>query len=177
MVSIQPLLGPCGMCYYLDHSNPQVTKLEAKAVAAVTRKCDFTVFRDAEFDHVKDLYANALVRELEIDIFTTLYKYGVGCDLDTVLQQPGLLKGQYNYIVGPPSLNDLRGREEVNGVDIVTMPTILSDDFSPMVIMGRYPIGIMELPVFMPYILWTVSPELTTGVAHVFTRSGWLTNG
>lgn len=177
MVSVQALIGPCGLAFHWKHKNGN-TCIESTAVAATTQKYGFTVFSDVVFADIKNSYANAMAMDIDYLILQKLYKTkrcSVEAILDAATQSMPL--NMYEYIAAPEgTIEVLRKNSVYKDIDLISVSTVLDNEsFVPMAIAGRYPLGMFEQPIFMPYNLWTLTPILYTGVAIPMLRYGWYT--
>lgn len=175
MVSVQALNGPYGLAFHFGYKNGNMC-IESTAVAAVTQKYQFTVFSDVVFADIKNSYANAMALDIDHLVLTKLYKTkrcSVEAILDAAAQSMPL--NMYEYIAAPEvTIDVLRKNGVYKDIDLISVPIILDNEyFSPMTIAGRYPVGMFEQPIFMPYNLWTLTPILYTAIPML--RFGWYT--
>lgn len=181
-VSIQALGGPCGLAFYGVHVKDTRTenitlKMESTAVAAKTCTYGFTIFPEANFEHVKNLYANAIAKSIDNIIVKALFPTHK-CNLD-VLMDASLCSNErlpYDYIAAPKGmLEKLAEREACKGIDLIPIVASLDpDSFLITAVAGEYGKSNLSLPIFMPYNLWMVGPVLDgAGVAAALLRFGW----
>lgn len=174
IVSVQPLSGPCGLIFCLNE-NLKGKAIDSQAVAAKTQMYNFTVYRKANFDTVKELYADAMADEIDDFIFQ---KMPNRCNLDTLLdatfESDICLKDTYDYIAGPGEhLDILAKRHSSKGVDLFKTSTMLDrDSFRVLAVAGRYPKN-FDLPVFSPYILLSEGMSRVGSVGKMRMRAGW----
>jgi len=178
IISVQPLSGPCGLVFYIHEKfrGRQISKvMESEAIAAKTKQYNFTVFRKANFDTVKELYADAIASGIDTHIFETMPNR---CNLETLVDATITsdisLKNTYDYIVGHEDLLDiLEKREASEGVDLFRMPVELDPEtFTPLAIAGRYPQNMFDLPIFSPYIVVNEG-ACAKDIGKVYMRGGW----
>lgn len=162
MVSVQPMQQPASLVYFTDKGC-----INSEAVAAKTLKYNFNVFNRAGFDFMKEAYADAIAAELDYLIFKSLPKIS----LEVLREKNFLLKEElprlYDYIIGP----DL----DLEGLDVYDIPAVLDpDSFVISVVAGKYPKTTLDLPIFAPYLLFTVGGKLGFSESlPVFLRYGW----
>lgn len=174
MVSVQPMLGPCGLVYYQKHIANKV-RHESEAIAAKTTKFSFSVFEKAPFDQIKDIYATAIATEIDSHIYQNLPRFNIENLLDATAISSTSMKDIYDYIIGPePMIDVLRGRDAVKDIDLFGMPTILCpESFETLGVGGKYPTSVLSEPVFAPYILFFAGPMTIGDGRSMFMRSGW----
>jgi excisionase family DNA binding protein len=180
MVSVQPMLGPCGLVYYLKHRSKGAC-IDSDAVVAETFKLNFSVFEKAPFDQIKEIYAAAIATEIDMFIFQKLstHKFNFEPMLDATATSSVPLKQLYDYIIGPEAMIEvLRSRESAEGVDLFGTSTVLDpESFLPMAAGGRYPESNLSTPIFAPYILFLVGPASVGAGRAVMMRAGWFSEG
>lgn len=178
LVSVQPMLGPCGLVYYAK-GTVGVT-IESEAVVAKTHSCSFSLFEKAKFEGVRDAYADALAAEIDAIILEKLPRIGGEnlMDASLICDTPGFYAGMWDYVAGPAAMMDkLRARKSLEGVELIDVPTALDkDSFHPIVCGGKKPHSYMIPPVFCPYVLFVAGPCRTSGATRsVMIRAGWFT--
>jgi excisionase family DNA binding protein len=169
MVTVQPLLWPCGLVYFLNGNS-----VESEAVAAKTTKYDFKIFGNAAFDKVKDLYADVIAAELDMLMLDMLPRVNIETFEEALANKSIVsLKHHCDYVLAPENvINRLKARYESNNVHLCSIATMLdSDSFLPVAAVGRYP-AMLTLPIFAPYILITVGPSLANGMHSCLLRVG-----
>lgn len=177
LVSVQPMLGPACLVYFMEGNC-----IKSEAVAAKTSKHGFTIFPKADFEKIKDVYADAIAGGIDFAIFDLLHDTHscsiedlLDCTLDTDIS----LKTMFDYLVGPHMfIETLSKRPCTEGVDLFGIdPVIDNKNFMPLAISGRYPEGTLEPPVFCPYIIFQEGPRVlnasTSGVNSAIMRMGW----
>lgn len=180
MVTVQPILGPCGLIFYLAGNS-----IQSEAVAAKTTMYNFKIFSNAEFgtqvkhdiacDVLKELYANTIAAELDSMILNMLPRTNIEVLQDALaVRSIESLGALYDYIIGPTTLIEkLKKTDFADSVLLYEIPTMLDpDSFLPVVSAGRYPQNKLSLPIFSPYVLITVGPMLMTGVRSCMLRAG-----
>lgn len=166
MVHVNPLQGPCDMVYYSklkpDNRGGFNLAIESEPVAAKTTKYDFKIF-SKDFDKIKDVYADVMAAEIDMEIFKHLPTVSPGQLLES--------DRTYDYVIGPECVIDELPSHKF---DLYEIPPMLHRDyFEPLVAAGKYP-NRMDLPIFCPYILFMVSPSLNM-TRSVLMRTAWLT--
>lgn len=168
MVSVQPINGPCGIVFSIDGSLNKHNKISRQAVAAESFLYNITLFPKANFDIIKDIYADALADNLDIIIANHLPKIDVN-----------LLPENVDYIIAAKSvIETLKSKQSYKDVDFYEMPQICgSINTAPRA--GKYPrfecgfvkmtcISNLETRIFSPYILLGVTPNNALQL-----RAGW----
>lgn len=176
MISVQVMTAPCSMVYYINR-NINMTKVETDAVAAKTQKYAFTMFSKADFESVKELYANAIADEIDNLIFQTLQKTNKW-DIESFVSISGCVYGDtkfsgiYDYIVGPEGMiSKLKESPNFKDIDLYGISPLLdSTTFKPLAIAGKYPTSSLESPVFLPYLLVVDGYDLSNG-KNLYIRS------
>jgi hypothetical protein len=175
MVSVQPILHPCDLLFYSTQTESGI-KIESHAVAAKSFGCNFYIFPDGEFNNVKDVYANALAREIDHAIISKLYKYNP-CKIEDILNVTAVNEGplEFDYIVGPMnSIEILQTRKACEKINLVAIPTILDpESYCVMSVAGKYPLSIFEKPIFAPYVILHCGPTTPSGTMIAMMRYGW----
>jgi excisionase family DNA binding protein len=175
MVSIQPLLGPCGLVYFTKETKQNIC-IDSDAIAAKTLKMSFSVFERAPFDQIKDTYADAIASEIDFHIFQNLPGFNAEPLLDATASSCVPMRQLYDYIIAPNYMIEiLKTRESLAGVDLFGISTVLDpESFTPMAAGGKYPVSNLATPIFAPYILFLVGPTLLGGTGRsMMMRSGW----
>lgn len=178
LVSVQPMLGPACLVYFLEGNC-----INSEAVAAKTSKHGFTIFPKADFEKIKDVYADAIAGGIDFAIFDSLHEthsYLVEDLMDCTLNNDDVsLKTMFDYLVGAHMFIEILSKRPcAEGVDLFGIdPVIDNENFIPLAISGRYHEGTLEPPVFCPYILFQEGPLVintsTSGVNSALMRSGW----
>lgn len=177
LVSVQVISGgPCSMIYWTKKEE-NVLSIDSDAVAAKSRKLDFSYFPDANFDGVKDSYANAISMAIDVEIFQKLAKlrsFNIENFIDDV-DMLHWLNPPYDYIVGPSQMLEiLSTRKSCENIDLIPMPTLLdTETLLPISLAGKYPENNLEIPIFSPYVLVWSAPCLCSGVSSALIRYGW----
>jgi excisionase family DNA binding protein len=171
MVSVQPLLlAPCGLVYYFEKN-----KIQSEAVCAKISKFYSVFYGNASFDQVKHIYAEALAKEIDIEIFRNLSATDIFKLLDSTASAVVPMKELFDYIIAPyETIEILKGRKSFEGVDLFGVSTLLDETtFCPRAVGGRYPTSYLTLPIFSPYILFFAGPTMICDIKSVMMRSGW----
>jgi len=173
MVSVQPMRGPCSLVYYIGPEN----SINSEPVAAQTCKLGFGLFVDADFEKIKDIYADALAKEIDFMIFEKLPRIK---DLEafvTGMQQTHNLdyvKDLYDYVILPETYMTVFEDKSIPGVDIYYIPTCLDrDSFHPVAVGGKYPMSNLARPIFAPYVLLAQGAITLASTRTAMTRCGW----
>ena len=99
LVSVQPMLGPASLVYFLEGNC-----IKSEAVASKTSKHGFTIFPKADFEKIKDVYADAIAGGIDFAIFDSLHEthsYLVEDLMDCTLNNDDVsLKTMFDYLVG-----------------------------------------------------------------------------
>lgn len=156
MVRVQPMTGPASLVHYTRRRNDGGLVVESEGIAARTRKYSFPLFVKAEFEKLKEVYADALAEDIDHTILELLPKIDVENLLDVTYLNNVNLKDLYDYIIAPPMVTEpLLNRKCTEGVDIFEGPTFLDpESFKPFGVGGCYPTDKLTPPIFAPYILF-----------------------
>ena len=109
MVSVQPMTGPASLLYFTSN-NSTVPIISNEGIAAKTLKFNFNLFSKANFDQMKEVYADSIASEIDYYIFNNLLDKMsfepwmdalTGPMSDEMLEE--ILKS-YDYIIGPENL-------------------------------------------------------------------------
>jgi len=109
MVSVQPMTGPASLVYFANTIDNTVHIL-SEGIAAKTLKFNFNLFAKANFDQMKEVYADSMASEIDYYIFNNLLNKMsfepwmdalAGPMSDETLEE--ILKS-YDYIIGPEDL-------------------------------------------------------------------------
>jgi excisionase family DNA binding protein len=175
MVSVQTMRGPCDLIYSIRHLKNGNSVIDSNAVAALTHKYDFSIFPKANFENVKELYADAMAQEIDNLILYHLPRSNADSLMDLVKNSGLKVRDAFDYVIGYESIiNSLRDCPAMEGVELYSIPTILDPtSFVPIVAGGRYPKSSMKLPVFFPYLLFVTTPVTTASTISVHLRFGW----
>ncbi len=176
MVSIQPLLGPTGLVY-LSKQTPKGFCVTDECVAAKTIKYEFNIFQNANFEIVKNLYADTMAKDLEANILDKLPSIDFE-DLNGAIHATETdFSTIYDYIIAPKRIiQDISQVNVSKKIDLFEIPTYLDPkSFAPKAFAGKYPVNSLVLPVFCPYVMMTGTPIYLNGTAGLMMRVGWLT--
>lgn len=182
MVSVQPMTGPASLVYFSNTTNNTLT-VSSEGIAAKTLKFGFNLFSKANFDQIKEVYADSMASEIDSYIFSNLLNKMsfepwmdalAGPMSEEMLEE--MLKS-YDYIIGPEDLidkiknklriNDIHGNGNLKyykyieslkiqkHIDLFVIPAYLDpDSFTVSIAGGKYPTSNLTLPIFAPYILF-----------------------
>lgn len=181
MIGIQCMTNPLAYGYFLHENSKGGKTLHSDPVAATTQKYDFTLFENADFDNVKELYANALALELDLMIFKKLYETQ---KVDVSIENPrgdAMDLIQFNsssmpeFIVAPYVVIE-QLKNKLDNVDFYEIPMMLEPKtFRCMAIAGNYVTDKFHTPSFHPYMLIMESGgRSTTSVRIAINRIGWM---
>jgi hypothetical protein len=172
MVSIQPMQGPVGLVYHMDNS----FAINSEAIASKVRKMNFSIFKDASFENVKDVYAEALAKEIDFEIFKKLPNLVFENLMDRfLLDKTSLIEElkEYDYLIGPKALID-KLKEEHLGLDLFEHFPIINEELKTTVAAGKYPEHLFQKPIFAPYILLISGPTVVPGITSTaMMRVSW----
>jgi len=161
MISVQPMLGPASLIF----TKKDGVISESEAVCAKTLMYQTKFFNKADFDYMKEIYADSLALEIDGMILERLPKlnYEVLIDAEAV----GLpLDWDVDYIISPKPVRSGK-------VDYYNFPVMLNPrTYTPMSAAGKYPKSCYESPVFAPYVLIMLAPTLLVS-SSVMIRAGW----
>lgn len=164
MVSIQPMVGPASLVFYFNSAKNSV---EDSAICAKIHKYSFAFFNKADFDNVKEAYADAIAYEIDISIMNLLPTINIEWIMDaSALMPPDRIKlsHYYDYVILPNGYAEKAIQcGMADGVDVFEGPMTLDPkSFMPKAVGGRYPKqgSNLELPVFAPYVMLIVGPSL-----------------
>lgn len=197
MVSVQPMTGPASLVYFSNTTNNTLTVL-SEGIAAKTLKFGFNLFSKANFDQIKEVYADSMASEIDSYVFSNLLNKMsfepwmdalAGPMSEEMLEE--ILKS-YDYIIGPEDLinkiknklciNDIHGNGNLKyykyieslkiqkHIDLfVIPPTLDPDSFTVSISGGKYPTSNLTLPIFAPYVLFmTAGPAGSPGGSSSF---------
>jgi len=182
MVSVQPMTGPASLVYFSNTTNNTLT-VSSEGIAAKTLKFGFNLFSKANFDQIKEVYADSMASEIDSYIFSNLLNKMsfepwmdalAGPMSEEMLEE--ILKS-YDYIIGPEDLidkiknklciNDIHGNGNLKyykyieslkiqkHIDLFVISACLDpDSFNVRIAGGKYPTSNLTLPIFAPYILF-----------------------
>jgi excisionase family DNA binding protein len=180
MVSVQPLLGPCGLVFFYNNTHKSAPgHIDSDAVASKTLKYDFKLFTKAKFESIKEVYADTLAMGLEIHIFEHLPKLSYGKIQDVLAINTFAVKFSeiYDYIIAPEHLiEDMEKCPAFEGLDLYGINLCLDPEtFEPRAAAGRYPKNTLTLPIFAPFItVFDTGCCHVNGTMPVLMRAGWL---
>lgn len=178
MVSIQPMTHPASLIHYLDRNikaKEGMIIVQSEAVAAKTQKYNFSIFKEAEFDSIKNVYANAIAAELDEYIFKKLAS--VEHCIDALNNADIYFTEKIDWIIAPKDeVAILSEKSHMERVDLFGIDTILEEKtLRPLRAIGKYNQSYLEKPIFCPYILFQESPALCNQkTSFAFLRTGWL---
>lgn len=180
MVSIQPITAPCGLAFF----NTEKNSLDSSAVAAKLINYSFAVFVKANFDDVKEAYANAIAGEIDKCILQKLPRLDYFECLDSLLLEKSEtylenLSQTCDYIIGTESLINKLKNKNLN-IDFFEISPILDpENFQQLTLAGKYPKTLFDLPIFCPYqtLYMTASPSPYNICRPIAMRAGWCTSG
>lgn len=175
MVSIQPITSPASLIFYLDGKKNSV---DSEAICAKTYKYSFSFFEKAEFDKIKDSYADAIAYDIDCAIMDLLPTINVEWISDAATMLPTnriRLADYYDYVILPKWYAE-KAKElgMTYGLDVFEGPLRLDEEsLLPKAIGGRYPKSQFNLepPIFAPYIMLIDGPSLGSTRTAMF-RAG-----
>jgi len=178
MIGIQCMSSPLAYGYSLHQNSKGGKTLSSDPVASVTNKYDFTLFENANFDNVKELYANALALELDLMIFNKLYETQ---KIDVSIENPRSDLIQFNssskpdFVVAPYVIIE-QLKPKLNNIDFYEIPAMLTPEtFKYMAIAGNYVTDKFHTPSFHPYMIIMESGcTSATSVRAAINRIGWM---
>ena len=149
-------------------------KVDHEPVAANTKKYSFNIFCNANFEAMKEVYADALATEIDMEIFNRLPKINIETLIDASASKCNDFNLVYDYVIGPESLvNLLKDRPSMEGVQLFSIPTTLDpDSFMPLAAGGQRSKSNLCLPIFCPYLLFMNGPTMGS-VRRIMSRSAW----
>jgi excisionase family DNA binding protein len=185
MVRVEALNGPTGLVFYTTKSKGDTARVESEPIVAKIKAYNFTLFNSRPLEEMKEVYADALVQDIDNEILEVLRKI-YPCDIESLLDvkrlsnaSNSLLSEMCDYIVGPKPLVDLLKNMD-SSIDYLYSDNMAYDKttFKPASIAGRYPEGLLPLPVYRPYILiGTPAPSSLsqdkTKYSRLLRRDAW----
>lgn len=178
MVAVQPMLGPASLTFKLgthySPTNGNSVSMDSEAVAAKSYCFEsFAIFADADFETVKDLYADSIARELEALIVSHLENSNIDI---AKLDGSDSMKGSIDYVIAPQeTINEIKEKTIFEGIDMYPISVTLdTETLFPIQVMGKYPKSKFETPIFSPYVLANPIAPTRTENKKVITRYGWV---
>lgn len=172
MVSVQPLMGPCGLVYYTNLNKGNLV-LTSDAVIAKTMNLGFSLFTNGDFEVLKDIYADTLATNIDKHIVENLGKTQFNVILDAV--RAGVMPAcDIDYVI-VPNKEPLVASGLFDRIDIYEIPACLDPvSFDVISVMGKYPTTNLKFPVFCPYLLLSEGASTFGGTTSLMMRCGWL---
>ena len=174
MVCIHPMDGPNDLISVNNKKIPVTSKIHVFKTS---------IFKQADFDVVRNLYADAMAHELDMVILGNLIKTNKLLSAD-MLPDPEFAREisiDNDYIIGPKTFIDGLIKINVN-IEKYVCPVLLDQDtFLPIVVAGNYPEN-KSIPsqkdqhVFCPYILFSEQPVSSLLTLSPYMRYGWYQN-
>lgn len=173
MVSVVSFLHPCELVPYIKEQNNNFV-LETKATAIPSFKYNFSIFNNANFDNVKELYADAIAKDIDLMILDKLPKTTTD-NIDIILHREEQFPA-CQYVIGPKVVIDnIKKSIKNENIDYYEIQTILDKEtFIPFCCVGNYAKNNLTLPIFCPYVLINVCPTTTLSVRNLIGRCGWV---
>lgn len=168
MLSIQPMIGPSCLSYFIENN----MVLSSEAVGSKTIVANFKFFNKANFDTIKDIYADVIALEIDGVIFKLIEKNKLlseecfmNCEFDA--------KTLCDYLIAPQSFIEKIPKNCLNNIDVFEIPYVLNpDNFKVLFCAGKYPGSNFIAPTLHPYILFQEGPSLELPVASCLMRIG-----
>lgn len=118
---------------------------------------------------MKDLYADQYAKNIDIIILENLPHYPT--------EKMKELQGPIDYVIAPEmTINELKDLPAYENAEFFQIPLAFSnsEDFEFMQTAGTYVKNDNKsLPMFCPYLMFTLTPKVLTGVQYVIMRYGW----
>jgi len=174
IIPVCPITGPVALAYYKETTSKSFS-IKSEPIAAKTCKYEFTIFPKANFESIKEVYADAIATSIDNIIFDSLSETNK-CSIEDILDLSIIsnedLKDSFDYIVGPHEMiNLLKQNKCAQNIDLYSINAkVCPKDFSPMAISGRYPKSNLDNPAFYPYVLFMEGPTTVNGFACALTR-------
>jgi excisionase family DNA binding protein len=181
LVGVQPMWSPTALIYYIHNvDDPEHMKIISEPVAAKTFTYSFVAFPGADFDKLKDVYANAIATEIDNILFSALWEKH-SCDVEPLLdiaKLPLLPRGSlsmYEYIIAPVSIiQELKKYPITSKLELFEYRTLIDEKtFKPMAVAGKRPVSYLYTPIFCPYVLLAEQP-ISSGFIAFKSRFGML---
>jgi excisionase family DNA binding protein len=174
LVNIQAMSSPASMITY-GKTKGETTTLISEAVGAKTFKLPITIFTKADFESIKEAYADGIAQCLDNIILDELLRAN-HCDIehfmDLSLSSPDALRDlakEIDYFIGPASSKKVFLENEV---DFFEIDTLLNEEtFTMLGAYGKYPKKFQK-PIFCPYILLSETPSNRGGFRNFLIRYG-----
>lgn len=155
-ISIQAAWAPASLVFYVDNG-----KINSDAVSAKMNNYSLKIFTDVNFDSMKEIYADCLAKEIDLEISCKLREHHpikLEDILDCSMVHCVYLNNLYDYIISDKKLLDLvKNNKNIikDGVELIEMPVSIDSNFEVMSVGGK---KILEkenfnLPIFAPYVL------------------------
>jgi hypothetical protein len=172
-VGVQAMIGASSLVYFFDKKG----NLQEDSVIATTSKTTFSIFRNADFESVKELYADSLAREIDQQIFWRLPRVNPNVLLGAIDGPLSDISHSFNYVVGDKTfIGKLKDHPAAKWAKLHEADPILDpDSFDLVVAAGKIPSSIRDFMsglIMCPYVLVSEAPP-KVGQTHLFLRMGW----
>jgi hypothetical protein len=180
MINVQPFTNPCQYIYWMDTnykapSGELTCRIESVALGTSTFLYDFKFFTGADFDKVKEAYADAIANGIDAYILSKLPGYT--SNVKYLFESESKLSETYDFIIAPAEdVDEWRKQEKFDGIDFFDSRGVLDPKiFVPKYFIGKYPSqSTLIRPIFCPYIIVVEGTQSVSGTGSVMMRCGWL---
>ena len=176
LLSVQPMTGPTCLSFFIekDESNNSL-KIESEAVGAKTVTTNFNFFNKANFDSIKDVYADSIAYEIDNIIFNLLVKNNTIDLLDDLTEGDCDLRLLCDYLILPQAVIEKIPNNRLNGVNLFEIPTMLNPNtFDLLFCGGKYPESNFSFPILHPYVIFQEGPSFLNYTSSCMLRFGSL---
>jgi hypothetical protein len=168
MVSIQPMIGPSCLSYFIENN----MVLSSEAVGSKTVTANFKFFNKANFDSIKEVYADAIALEIDGIIFKLIEKNKLiseecftNCEFDA--------KTLCDYLIAPRSFIEKIPKHCLNNIDVFEISCVLDpESLRVLFCAGKYPKSNFIAPTLHPYIIFQESSSSLNATSSCFLRVG-----
>lgn len=176
IVSVQTMSGPASILYTKKKNKANSIVLDSVPVAAKATKYNFSIFPKADFEKIKDIYADAIANGIDLYIISNIpNKCNPEVFLDFSTATGEKIDNEYDYIITSEEITEtLKKRKNFENINLYSIPPILDPEtFTLIAVAGKFPKSYLDPPIFAPYILALETPITAANVAGLFMRTGW----
>lgn len=174
LLSVQPMTGPTCLSFFIE-KNENSLKIESEAVGAKTVGANFKFFNKANFDSIKDVYADSIASEIDNIIFNLLVKNNIINLLDDLIEGDCDIKSLCDYLILPKAIIEKIPNNHLNGVDLFEIPTVLNPNtFDVLFCGGKYPESNFSFPILHPFVVFQEGPSFLNYTSSCMLRFGSL---
>lgn len=169
MLSIQPVTNPVALSFFLVNYKDSF-KIESEAVCAKSIAANFKFFNKANFDSVKDIYADTIALEIDGIIFNLIEKNNTLSE-EFLTTYKFDAKSLCDYLIAPQSVIEKIPKDYLSNIDIFEIPCVLDpDSLRVLFCAGKYPKSNFNFPIFHPYVIFQEGPSFLNSTSSCFLR-------